>query len=55
MKIAQVDRLAESYPPKLYEGTERIVSNLTEEMARLGHVTLFAKGDSIQTRVVAVL
>jgi glycosyltransferase involved in cell wall biosynthesis len=47
MKIAQVAPLAESVPPKLYGGTERIVSYLTEELVRLGHdVTLFASGDS---------
>jgi glycosyltransferase involved in cell wall biosynthesis len=39
--------LAESVPPKLYGGTERVVSYLTEELVRLGHdVTLFASGDS---------
>src|SRR6187455_2453982 len=38
----------ESVPPRLYGGTERIVSYLTEELVRLGHdVTLFASGDSI--------
>ena len=38
----------ESVPPKLYGGTERIVSYLTEELVRLGHdVTLFASGDSV--------
>ena len=48
MKIAQVAPLIESVPPRLYGGTERIVSYLTEELARLGHdVTLFASGDSI--------
>jgi glycosyltransferase involved in cell wall biosynthesis len=47
MKIAQVSPLWESVPPKLYGGTERIVSYLTEELVRLGHdVTLFASGDS---------
>jgi glycosyltransferase involved in cell wall biosynthesis len=47
MKIAQIAPLAESVPPKLYGGTERIVSYLTEELIRLGHdVTLFASGDS---------
>ena len=35
-------------PPRLYGGTERIVSYLTEELVRQGHnVTLFASGDSI--------
>jgi len=47
MKIAQISPLWESVPPKLYGGTERIVSYLTEELVRLGHdVTLFASGDS---------
>jgi glycosyltransferase involved in cell wall biosynthesis len=47
VKIAQVAPLFESVPPKLYGGTERIVSYLTEELVRLGHdVTLFASGDS---------
>ena len=48
MKIAQIAPLMESVPPRLYGGTERIVSYLTEELVRLGHeVTLFASGDSI--------
>ncbi len=47
MKIAQISPLWESVPPKLYGGTERIVSYLTEELVRRGHdVTLFASGDS---------
>jgi glycosyltransferase involved in cell wall biosynthesis len=50
MRIAQVAPLCESVPPKLYGGTERVVSYLTEELVRMGHeVTLFASGDS-QTR-----
>lgn len=48
MKIAQIAPLAESVPPKLYGGTERIVSYLTEELVQQGHdVTLFASGDSV--------
>jgi glycosyltransferase involved in cell wall biosynthesis len=48
MRIAQVAPLAEAVPPKLYGGTERVVSWLTEELVELGHhVTLFASGDSI--------
>src|SRR6516225_7803342 len=48
MKIAQVSPLCESVPPKLYGGTERVVSYLTEELVRQGHrVTLFASGDSV--------
>ena len=55
MRIAQVAPLYESVPPKLYGGTERVVSWLTEELVRLGHdVTLFASGDSMTTaRLVA--
>src|SRR5690349_2138822 len=47
MKIAQIAPLYESVPPRLYGGTERIVSYLTEELVAQGHeVTLFASGDS---------
>ncbi|HTL04468.1 MAG TPA: glycosyltransferase family 4 protein [Gemmatimonadales bacterium] len=47
MRIAQVAPLYESVPPKLYGGTERVVSYLTEELVAQGHeVTLFASGDS---------
>jgi glycosyltransferase involved in cell wall biosynthesis len=47
MRIAQVAPLWESVPPKLYGGTERIVSYVTEELVAQGHdVTLFASGDS---------
>jgi glycosyltransferase involved in cell wall biosynthesis len=48
MHIAQVAPLTEAIPPKLYGGTERVVSWLTEELIALGHdVTLFGSGDSI--------
>jgi glycosyltransferase involved in cell wall biosynthesis len=48
MRVAQVAPLAESVPPRLYGGTERVVSWLTEELVELGHdVTLFASGDSL--------
>lgn len=47
MRIAQVAPLFESVPTKLYGGTERVVSSVTEELVRMGHdVTLFASGDS---------
>jgi glycosyltransferase involved in cell wall biosynthesis len=50
MRIAQIAPLMESVPPRLYGGTERIVSYLTEELVRMGHdVTLFASGDSMTT------
>jgi glycosyltransferase involved in cell wall biosynthesis len=48
MKIAQIAPLVESVPPRLYGGTERIVSYLSDELVNLGHnVTLFASGDSV--------
>ncbi|RZN16226.1 glycosyltransferase family 4 protein [Bradyrhizobium sp. Leo121] len=47
MRIAQIAPLAESIPPKLYGGTERVVAWLVDELVKLGHqVTLFASGDS---------
>ena len=50
MRIAQIAPLSEAVPPRLYGGTERVVSWLTEELVRLGHeVTLFASGDSRTT------
>jgi len=55
MKIAQVAPLYESVPPKMYGGTERVVSYLTEELVNQGHdVTLFASGDSVTSaRLIA--
>jgi glycosyltransferase involved in cell wall biosynthesis len=55
VRIAQVAPLYESVPPKMYGGTERVVSYLTEELVRQGHeVTLFASGDSVtRARLVA--
>ena len=48
MRIAQIAPLHEAVPPKLYGGTERVVSFLTEELVAQGHdVTLFASGDSV--------
>ena len=48
MRIAQIAPLIESVPPRLYGGTERIVSYLTEALVTQGHdVTLFASGDSV--------
>jgi glycosyltransferase involved in cell wall biosynthesis len=47
MRVAQIAPLTESVPPRLYGGTERVVSFLTEELVAMGHdVTLFASGDS---------
>ena len=46
MRIAQIAPLTEAVPPKLYGGTERVVSWLTEALVEQGHdVTLFASGD----------
>jgi glycosyltransferase involved in cell wall biosynthesis len=54
VRIAQVSPLFESVPPKLYGGTERVVSFLTEELVRAGHdVTLFASGDSVTSAELA--
>ncbi|HXT07079.1 MAG TPA: glycosyltransferase family 4 protein [Roseiarcus sp.] len=54
MKIAQVAPLTEAVPPRLYGGTERVVSWLTEDLVALGHdVTLFASGDSITSAKLA--
>ena len=54
LRIAQVAPLSESVPPKLYGGTERVVSVLTDELICQGHnVTLFASGDS-QTKATLV-
>ena len=50
MRIAQLAPLAESVPPRLYGGTERVVAWLVDELIELGHdVTLFASGDSRTT------
>jgi glycosyltransferase involved in cell wall biosynthesis len=47
MHIAQIAPLAESVPPKLYGGTERVVANLCDALVQLGHdVTLFAAADA---------
>jgi glycosyltransferase involved in cell wall biosynthesis len=54
VRIAMVAPLIESVPPRLYGGTERVVSLLTEELVRRGHaITLFASGDS-QTKAELV-
>lgn len=56
MRIAQVSPLFESVPPKMYGGTERIVSYLTEELQSQGHdVTLFASGDSVTEAKLAAM
>ena len=56
MHIAQIAPLAETVPPKLYGGTERVVANLCNALVQLGHeVTLFA-ADGAQTdaKLIAV-
>ena len=54
MRIAQVAPLSESVPPKLYGGTERVVSFLTDQLVDLGHeVTLFASADSSTSATLA--
>jgi hypothetical protein len=47
MQIALIPPLTEAIPPKLYGGTERVISWLADELVALGHdVVLFASGDS---------
>lgn len=47
LRVAVVSPLMESVPPRLYGGTERVVSYLTEALVDQGHqVSLFATGDS---------
>lgn len=56
MRIAQLASLAESVPPSLYGGTERVISWITEELVNQGHsVTLFASGDSITSANLAAI
>jgi glycosyltransferase involved in cell wall biosynthesis len=57
MRIAQVSPLVESVPPRLYGGTERVVSILSEALVRLGHeVTVYASGDSVTSaRLIPVI
>ena len=56
VRIAQVAPLYEAVPPKLYGGTERVVSLLTEALVRRGHeVTLFASGDSVTSARLAAV
>jgi glycosyltransferase involved in cell wall biosynthesis len=54
MRIALVAPLAEAVPPKLYGGTERVVSWLAEELVNQGHrVSLFAsKGSETAAELV---
>lgn len=48
LRIAQIAPLYEAVPPRLYGGTERVVSNLADALVDLGHdVTLFASGESL--------
>jgi glycosyltransferase involved in cell wall biosynthesis len=56
LKIAQIAPLIEAVPPRLYGGTERVVSNLTDALVDLGQdVTLFASGDTrTRARLVAM-
>ena len=56
MRIAEAAPLAESVPPRLYGGTERVVSWLTDALLDLNcSVTLFASGDSkTRARLIAV-
>jgi hypothetical protein len=42
MQIAQIAPLTEAIPPKLYGGTERVISWLTEELVALGHEVVYS-------------
>ena len=53
MRIAQVAPLWESVPPKLYGGTERVVSYLTEELVRLGHDVTLSQVETRPRRLVS--
>ena len=56
MRIAMLAPLVESVPPALYGGTERVVSQLTEELVRREHdVTLFASGESRTTATLVAV
>ncbi len=47
LRIAQIAPLAESVPPRLYGGTERVVAHLTDALVAAGHdVTLVASGEA---------
>jgi glycosyltransferase involved in cell wall biosynthesis len=56
MRIAQVSPLYEAIPPRLYGGTERVVSYLTDALVDLGHsVTLFSSADArTRAKLIAV-
>ena len=50
MRVALLAPFEEPVPPKKYGGTELVVSDLAEELMKMGHeVTLFASGDSKTT------
>ncbi len=56
LRIAQIAPLAESVPPRLYGGTERVVAHLTDALVAAGHdVTLFASGDARTAARLAVM
>jgi hypothetical protein len=42
MQIAQIAPLTEAIPPKLYGGTERVISWLTDELVALALPAQFA-------------
>jgi hypothetical protein len=46
MQIAQIAPLTEAIPPKLYGGTERVISWLTDELVELGHEVVLFTNDS---------
>jgi len=55
MRIAQIAPLAESVPPKLYGGTERVVAWLVDELVSLGHEFggLFSPDEELVTQLLS--
>src|SRR5262245_4197051 len=45
MRIAQIASLSESVPPKLYGGTERVVSWFTDQLVDLGDEATFGQAE----------
>lgn len=57
MRIALISPLFESVPPKMYGGTERVISNLCRGLSEAGlEIDLFASGDSsASARIIPVV
>jgi hypothetical protein len=51
VRIAQIAPLAEAVPPKLYGGTERVVSYLTEELNHVWFESGISRGVGEAARI----